>query len=131
MIKVTLKQLNYAVITNAWDAFLNAKKPIDVKIANRKMPNEVAEALQIFNDEKLVLAKELGVENKETQRYERVPENKALYDKIAELENKTVELTGNPVAFADLKVFDPETKQDGPWNPDERTLGALEPFLTF
>ena len=131
MIKVTLKQLNYAVTTNAWDAFLSAKKPIAVKLANRKMPEEVTEALQMFNDEKLRLARELGVENKETQRYERIPENKALYDKIAELEQQTVDLTGNPVDFNDLKAFDQETKQDGPWNPDERVLGALESFIKF
>jgi hypothetical protein len=95
------------------------------------MPIESGEALQIFNDEKQRLAANLGIENKETHRYERSIENKPLYDKIALLENQTIDLSGIAIPFAELKEEDPVTKVEKQWEPNEQILGALEPFIIF
>ena len=131
MITISLKHLNYASVTGAFDLLIKAQKPISYKIANRKMAVEVAEALQIFNDEKQRLAADLGFLNEQTQRYERVPQNKKLYDKLAELEAQPVDLSGIPIPFTELKEEDPVTKVEKPWEPNEQILGALEPFLIF
>jgi hypothetical protein len=131
MITLTLKQLNYASLTGALDLLVRVNKPLYYKIANRKMPIESGEALQIFNDEKQRLAANLGIENKETHRYERSIENKPLYDKIALLENQTIDLSGIAIPFAELKEEDPVTKVEKQWEPNEQILGALEPFIIF
>jgi hypothetical protein len=131
MIKLTLKQLNYAKVTGALDAFFKANKPFAVRIANRKLPEEIDAILQIFNEEKLALAREIGVENPQTHVFDRGPENKALYDKIAVLEQKEIELTGEPVQVQDMREAGDFPPPGQPWEPSELILGALEPFLLF
>ena len=123
MIKLALRELDAANRTGALRAFLQAKKPIAAKVANRKLPTAVDDEVAKLDQARRDLAVECGgVPNETTQVFEFRPENQArMAVAMTTLLDQRIDLPGEAVPLEHLTE----------WEPTELQLGALDPFVIF
>ena len=133
MIELTYRELDRANRTGAFQALLQAKKPIRMKVALRSLPEAFDREYEKLDTMRRELAVENGgTPNKETNIFEFGPDDQIKMNKaLAELLDQKIKLPCDPVPFAQLQEADGTVEAPKQWEPNEVILGALSPFLDF